>query len=263
MSKTALEKLSLLLALLGLTLAAPCARAQGTIVVSFDVPPDSAFQVGAPVLFETKVQNSSTDTVKVNLGHHGKWNYEFTIVNPDGTTVAVPPYRKFGPGPRGTIIVGPNQTVARLGIFDDWYTFTQPGEYLVKARLTVLLSSSSNVSWQKEFFDDLKLVVAPYDAEKLRATCEKLAQIALNTTDPQAAADASLALSYVGDPVATPFQAIILREGSSAARANAVRGLTKIGSREAKEALVAGLAAADPEIKAKIESAIAQFPPGS
>lgn len=263
MSKTALEKLSLLLALLGLTLAAPCARAQGTIVVSFDVPPGSAFQVGAPVLFETKVQNSSTDTVKVNLGHHGKWNFEFTIVNPDGTTVAVPPYRKLGPGPKATTIVGPNQTTARRAIFDDWHTFTRPGEYLLKVRLTVLLSSSSNVSWQKEFFDDLRIEVAPYDAEKLRATCENLAKAALNATDPQAAADASLALSYVGDPVATPFQAMILREGSSAARANAVRGLSRIGNPEAKEALRAGLASADPEIKAKIESAIAQFPPGT
>ena len=262
MSNRAWQKLLTLLALLGLSAAAPWAHAQGTIVVSFDIPPGSEFQVGAPVYFDTKVQNSSTDPVKVNMGHHGKWNYEFTIVNSDGSTFHVLPYRKIGPGPRSTITVGPNQTGVRRAIFDDWHTFRQPGEYTLKVRLTVLLSSSANVSWQKEFFDDLKVVVGPYDAEKLKATCEKLAETALNAAGPAAAADASLALSYVGDPVAIPFQAAILRQGSNAARANAVRGLAKIGNLEAKEALRAGLEHADPELRARIESALTQFPPG-
>jgi hypothetical protein len=251
------------LALLCLILAGPLAHGQGTIVVGFAVPPDSSFQVGSPVFFDTVVQNSSTDTVRVNMGHHGKWNYEFTLVNPDGTTFAVPPYRKFGPGPKSTITVEPGQTRSRRMVFNDWYTFAQPGEYTLKVRLTVLLSSSANVSWQKEFFDDLKIVVAGRDPEKLKATCEKLAEAALDKADADAASDASLALSYVLDPMAVPFQARVLKEGSPAARANAVQGLSKIGNREAQDALRAGLAGADPDLKAKIQSALTQFRPGS
>jgi len=263
MSKSNAQNLLNLFPLLGLLLAAPLARAQGTIVVSFDIPPDSEFQIGAPVCFETRVQNSSTDTVRVNMGHHGKWNYEFTLVNPDGTTVALPPYRKIGPGPRGTMTVKPNQTAVRRSILDDWYTFTQPGEYLLKVRLTVLLSSSSNVSWQKQFFDDLKVVVAPYDAERLKSTCEKLAVAALNTADPGVAAEASLSLSYVRDPIAVPFQATVLREGTGAVRVNAVRGLARVGNQAARETLQAALSTADPELRTQIESALTQFPPGS
>lgn len=251
------------LALFLLTSAAPLSHAQGTIVVGFSVPPDAAFQVEAPVYFDTIVQNSSTDTVRVNMGHHGKWNYEFTLVNPDGTTTAVPPYRKIGPGPKGTVIVGPNQTRSRRMIFNDWSTLTQPGDYLLKVRLTILLSSSANISWQKEFFSDMKISVAPRDPEKLKAMCEKLTEAALKDSDAEAAAASSLALSYIQDPMAVPFQAKVLAEGSAAARSNAVVGLTKIGNREAEAALKAGLATADPDLKAKIESALTQFKPAS
>ena len=246
-----------------IVLAAPVSHAQGTIVVGFAVPADAAFQVGAPVYFDTFVENSSTDTMRVNLGHHGKWNYEFTLVRSDGTTTSIPPYRKIGPGPKGTIAVDPHQKRSRRTVLDDWTALTQPGEYTLKVRLTVLLSSSANISWQKEFFDELQISVAPHDSEKLKATCEKLADAALSATDVDAASDASLVLSYVVDPVAVSFHARVLKEGSPSARANAVQGLTKIGNREAQDALRAGLATADADLKAKIEFALTQFRPTS
>jgi hypothetical protein len=63
--------------------------------------------------------------------------------------------------------------------------------------------------------------------------------------------------------MAVPFHARVLKEGLPAARANAVQGLTRIGNREAQEALRAGLATADADLKAKIESALTQFRPAS
>jgi hypothetical protein len=242
-------------------LAAPASHAQGTIVVGFNVPADAAFQVGAPVYFDTFVENSSTETMRVNLGHHGKWNYEFTLVKEDGTTASIPPYRKIGPGPKGTITVEPHQKRSRRVVLDDWITLTQPGDYTLKVRLTVLLSSSANISWQKEFFNELQIRVAPHDPDKLKAACEKLAEATLGTKDPDEASDASLALSYVVDPMAVPSMARVLREGSPAARANAVSGLAKIGNREAQDALRAGLATADADLKAKIEFALTQLRP--
>lgn len=267
MSKAGFKRSTVLLeaalAAVLLILAAPVSHAQGTIVVGFNVPADAAFQVGAPIYFDTFVENSSTETMRVNLGNHGKWNYEFTLVKPDGTTASIPPYRKIGPGPKGTITVEPHQKRSRRVVLDDWTALTQPGEYTLKVRLTVLLSSSANISWQKEFFDELKFSVAPHDPDKLKATCERLAEAALGTSDPDAASDASLTLSYVLDPMAVPFLARVLKEGSPAARANAVLGLTRIGNREAQEALRAGLATADADLKAKIESALTQFRPAS
>ncbi len=238
------------------------AHAQGTIIVSFEIPPDLAVQVGGPFYFDAKVQNTSTDTVRVNFGHHGKWNYEFSLVNPDGTTTTISPYRQIGPGPKGTIVVEPNQMRRRRVVFNEWQTFARPGEYILKLRLTVLLSSSANVSWQKEFFEDLRVNVAPYNPASLKGTCARLADSAVSQAEGDLAADASLALSYVSDPVAVPFLAKVLKEGSAAARPSAVRGLTRVGTREAQEALRSKLSTADPELKARIESALTQFPPG-
>ena len=239
------------------------AYGQGTIVVSFEIPPDLTVQVGGPFYFDATVQNASTDTVRLKFGHHGKWNYEFALVNPDGTTTAIPPYRQIGPGPKGTIVVEANQTRTRRVIFNEWHNFAAPGEYVLKLRLTVLLSSSANVSWQKEFFEDLRVNVAPYNPASLKETCARLADVAAGPAEGDAAADASLALSYVSDPVAVPFLAKVLREGTAAARPGAVRGLTRVGTREAQEALRSRLPSADPELKARIESALTQFPPGS
>ncbi len=239
------------------------AYGQGSVVVSFEIPPDLTVQVGGPFYFDAKVQNTSTDAVRLNFGHHGKWNYEFSLVNPDGSTTAIPPYRQIGPGPKGTIVAEANQTRTRRVIFNEWHNFAGPGEYVLKLRLTVLLSSSANVSWQKEFFEDLRVNVAPYNPVSLKETCAKLADAAVSETVSDAAADASLALSYVSDPVAVPFLAKVLREGPAAARPNAVRGLTRVGTREAQEALRSKLPTADPELKARIESALTLFPPGS
>jgi hypothetical protein len=175
----------------------------------------------------------------------------------------VPPYRKVGPGPKGLITVGPHQTRVRRVVLDDWTTISQPGEYTLKVRLTVLLSSSGGISWQKEFYNDLKLVVGPRDPEKLQTLCERLTEAALHSPDPDAAADAAMTLSYVQDPMAVSYQARILSAGSPAARSSAVTGLARIGTPEAQEALKAGLATADPDLKSKIESALTQIKPAS
>jgi len=253
----------LVLASLLLLASAASTPAQGTVMVTWEIPTEPAVLVGGPVFLDAKIQNNSSDTVRVNMGHHGKWNYEFTLVNPDGTTTPIPAYRQFGPGPKGTVSVEPHQTRTRRLVFNEWYTFVRPGDYTLKVQLTVLLSSSANVSWQKEFFEDLAVKVAPRDAEKLREICAKLAETAVSVNSPEAAADASLALSYVVDPVAVPFLAKVLKEGEAAAQVNAVRGLTRIGSQEALAALKSNLATAGPDLKAKIESALSQFRPGT
>ena len=239
------------------------AHGQGTLMVNFEVPADASAQVGGPFYLNARVENSSNATVRVNMGHHGKWNYEFSLVNPDGTTTALSPYRQIGPGPKGTVTVEPNQVRTRRVLFNEWYSFTNPGEYILKISLTVLLSSSANVSWQKQFFEDLRINVAPRDPERLRETCAKLADAALAATEDDAAADASLALSYVLDPVAVPFLARILKDGPTLAQANAVRGLARVGNGDAQQALRSNLSTADPQLKAQIESALSQFRPGS
>jgi hypothetical protein len=241
------------------------ARAQGTVVLLFGIPSEPPIQAGGPVYLDLTLQNSSSDTIRVNMGQHGKWNYEFSLINPDRTKTPIPPYRQLGPGPRGTITLEPGQTRTRRLLFNEWYTFLRPGDYILKVRLTVLLSSSANVSWQKEFFEDLQVKVAPRNPESLREICAQLAEAAANpnSSEPAAAIDASFALSFITDPVAVPSLARVLNEGPAAARSNAIRGLARVGSREAREALQSTLATADPELRAKIESALSQFPPGS
>jgi hypothetical protein len=244
---------------------AASARAQGTISAMFEIPPEPVVQVGGPAFLEMRLQNSSSDTIRVNMGQHGKWNFEFSLINPDGTTTSIPPYRQLGPGPKGTLTLAPGQTRTRRLLLNEWHTFLRPGDYTLKVRLTVLLSSSANVSWQKEFFEDLRVKVAPRNPESLKEICARLSETAVKSADSDAvvAEEASFALSYITDPVAVPSLARVLREGTVTARSNAIRGLARVGNLEAREALKSTLATADPELRAKIESALAQFPPGS
>ncbi len=239
--------------------------AQGTVVAMFEVPKDPPVLVGGPVFFNVILQNSSSDGVRVSLGHHGKWNYDFTLVAPDGTATPIPPYRQYGPGPRGTVQLEPHQTVVKTVLFNEWHTFHNPGEYVLKLKLAVLLSSSGGVSWQKEFSDNLTIKVAPRDPDKLREICATFVApaVSANESDGAAAAEASLALSYVVDPVAVPFLARVLKEGSPTARENAIHGLARVGNPEALEILRSSLASADPALKSKIESALSQSRSGT
>jgi hypothetical protein len=239
------------------------ARAQGTVNVTFEIPSEPAVQVGGPVFLDLRLQNSSSDTVRVNMGPHAKWNYEFALVGPDGTTTEIPPYRQYGPGPKSTMTLAPHETQSRRLVFNEWYTFRNPGEYLLKVQLTVLLSSSANVSWQKEFFDDLRVQVAPHDPERLKEACAKLAAAALDPGAGEAATTSSFALSYVTDPVAVTYLARILKEGSPAAREDAIHGLARVGTSEAVEVLKSNLATADSQLRTQIQSALSQIRPGS
>ena len=239
------------------------ARAQGTVAVTFEIPSEPPVQAGGPVFLDLKLQNSSTDTVRVNMGPHAKWNYEFTLVDASGAAREIPPYRQYGPGPKSTVTLGPHETHTRRLVFNEWYTFRNPGDYTLKVQLTVLLSSSANVSWQKEFFDDIRVQVAPHDAERLKETCARLAATALDPSAGEAAALHSFALSYVTDPVAVPYLARILKEGAPAARENAIRGLARVGTSEAVEILKSNLATADSQLRTQIQSALSQIRPGS
>jgi hypothetical protein len=240
------------------------ASPQGTLNVAFSFPEPVA-QANAPVYLDVKLQNNARDRLRIYLGQHGKWNYDFTIVEPDGTRTLAPPYRQYGPGPSGNITLGPHETRVRRLLLNEWYVFRKPGEYTVSVKLASLLRTTTSTSWQAEFSDKLTLRVEPRNPERLKETCENLAAAAVAPDSPHAgqAAEAAFTLSYVVDPIAVPYLARVLKEGAMAARENAVRGLARVGTADAVEILRSNLTTTDPALKVQIESALSQIRPGT
>ncbi len=256
-------KLSLCAAVVLLSCGA-AARAQQTLSVAFSFP-QPVVQAYGPVYLDVALHNNSPERLRVNLGNHAKWNYDFLILEPDGTKTIPPPYRQYGPGPSSNVYVEPLSTEVRHVLLNDWYVFRKPGDYFVTVKLAALMRTTSSTTWQAEFSDKLPLKVEARNPDRLRETCTSLAASALST-NPQAAdsaAEASFALSYIPDPVAIPFLARLLKEGAPAVRENAIHGLARIRTSEAVDVLKSGLEFADAELKAKIESALAQLHPGT
>ena len=242
----------------------PPVRAQQAMTMTFSFEEPVA-QVNGPVYLDVKMQNTGTEKLRVGFGYHGKWNYDFSVVEPDGTKVAVPPYRQYGPGPSGNVSIDPLGTETRRLLLNEWYIFRKPGEYTVNVKVAALLRTGTSTSWQSEFSDKLTLQVAPRDPAHLEEICENLAAAAVtaNPADSAVTDDSAFALSYIPDPVAVPYLARVLRKGTYAGREYAIRGLARVGSPDAIEVLKANLHNADPQIKTQIEDALAQMRSGT
>ena len=242
----------------------PPVRAQQAMTMTFSFA-EPVVQVNGPAYLEVKMQNTGSEKLRVSFGYHGKWNYDFFVVEPDGTKVAVPPYRQYGPGPSGNVSIDPQGTETRRLLLNEWYVFRKPGEYTVNVKVAALLRTSTSTSWQSEFSDKLTLQVAPRDPARLKEICENLAAAAVATSPPDSntATESAFALSYIPDPVAVPYLARVLREGNSAGREHAIRGLARVGSPDAIEVLKANRHNADPEIRSQVEAALAQIRSGT
>jgi len=100
------------------------------------------------------------------------------------------------------------------------------------------------------------LEVLPANPEVLSQVCQRLALVATEASTLTEAIDASLALSYVNDPVAVQYLKETLKRGSSMVRMYAVSGLGKIGNQDAVETLILTLNSPDPDLSAFVRTVL-------
>jgi hypothetical protein len=210
-----------------------------------------------PVVANLFVHNGGAEETRVDLGYDREGALEFSIVQPDGSTVKVPRLRRHeGISRLPELSLQPGEAYYQELLLNKWYMFSKPGSYRILMRLATTIRSGTGVPEKAEFSQELALQVDARDEKRLERACEKLAAAATSAST-ETALDAARALSYVEDLVAVPYLARLTKEGSFKVytRNIALEGLGRIARSEGLDAVISRLSPADskwePEISAE------------
>lgn len=220
---------------------------QNSVKVSF-VAPNQKAVLHEPVFLKLIIKNDLGNSISFDLGHNRKSNLEFTITKPDGTIIQLPRASEEGFGRIGTLKLPAGESYSQRILLNEWYEFPEVGLYKIKASLVTPITSESGSSLDIERSAILDFEVLPANPEVLSSICRNLANSASDNSNASRASDASLALSYVRDPIAVPFLKELLDKGGPVARSNAAVGLGRIGNRDAIEKLLTTLSTPDADL---------------
>ncbi len=206
-----------------------------SVAILFTLP-SSTVVMNAPVYFDLEIVNDLSDKIAVDLGHNSKASLSFKIKSTGGSVVQVPPLSSQGLGSIGRVQIDTHGRYKRAFLLNEWYTFPAPGEYEIEGQLNTPIVSISGEEVRATSSSTMKLTVTAADPQALSKIAEQLLAQLAKTTDAEARADLSLALSHIQDPVVVPY----IREGlkqNTLSWQYAIPGLARIGNPEARDLL--------------------------
>ena len=188
-----------------------------------------------PVVLIFTVQNQSENSATVDLGQDRKENFLFSLMRPDGTSVRLPQLRSDGFSILGVVSIEPGKHYVQQIVLNEWSEFEQLGSYKIRASLAkpVRVGRAS----EGELVVEADFQILPKQPEKLLKVCDALLRRVYSAPSYEATAEAALALSYVRDPIAIPHLRKMLVSGL--VEGFALKGLQRIGNREAVQVLIA------------------------
>jgi hypothetical protein len=207
---------------------------------------------GSPVLHEPVfatfvVQNTQPERLEFDLGANSKTTFSFSITEPDGRTVKIPPFKTpDGVSAIGRVALENGLTYTQKILLNEWYDFTSVGRYSIELHTSAVFRTSRGRSVETTPIKSVSLEIQPRDENRLRSICENLASTALTSSLSTATREtAAVTLSYIKDPVAIPFLRQFLERGRDIVALDryAVEGLTRIGTDEAIGALIESVGA--------------------
>lgn len=211
-----------------------------------------------PIIVSVVFQNGLDETVDIKLGRAQKEGFRFLIVEPTGTRVDLPPLLQQGLASSGEISLRPNRRYSLRLILDEWYEARAPGDYLINVQLVTPITTAAGKAVDVNKAALLPLKVLPRNEVTLKQKCEQLMlQLQQSKEFPRRSAIAEV-LSYIDDPVAIPYLARLVDEREDI---YSIRGLMRIGTDEAAEAMIHATESEDRESAAYARSLLHQMLP--
>jgi hypothetical protein len=223
------------------------AQARGGVRIGVAVDKPS-FVLHAPVFAILTIQNDLGEPITFDLGRDSKSSLNLSIAPPNGKTVVVSYPTEDGISLFAQNTLAAGQTYTQRLLLNEWYGFSAPGPYSVEVASTAQFKTSGGRGVQLSPGNKIMVQIGPKDDESLRSVCADLALRATAAGPVQNRVDAAVALSFVRDPVAIPFLRQVVERGVSAQQYG-IEGLSRIGSTDAVEALIANATSRDPEVK--------------
>jgi hypothetical protein len=220
----------------------------------------SSVTLHEPVVVNLSIHNDLAEEASIDLGYDREGNFEFSIVQPDGSTIR-PPHlaRRNGMSSLSQLQLQPGETYWHRLLLNKWYPFSKAGNYRVVLTLTTAVGKNSGVPTKAEFSQQLTLEVGERDEKRLESVCERLTRAAMQT-NAETALDAAKSLSYVEDVVAIPYLSRLTRQGPFVVvtRNIALLGLGRVGRVQSVETVVSRLSPEDRKLEPEIRAAVWQ-----
>jgi len=252
------------------------AQSGGSPSVSYSLV-ETGSTVREPVFLRVAIENYSDEAVTVDLGISFRGSFRARMLRPDGRieTAPKPSINEFGPV--GKTVIAPHERFSEMLLLNLWFDFDLPGRYFLDIVTTAPFVTASGIQLAPAAAGgSVTIRVAPRDQRRLRQICADLeTKVRKSASSSAAALEAAETLSYIRDPVATPYLARLFDDHKNV-EPLAVYGLERVADGPAVDALISQMnsregdmrilapatlrrmqeAAADPVIRQKIEEAL-------
>lgn len=191
-----------------------------------------------PVVLNFTVENGFTQPVKLDLGQDRKGGFLVTVTRPDGEEVQVPRFSREGVARLGNLSIEPGQTYSQRLLLNEWFNFSTPGRYGIEVRLADPVQTRERANVMVSASGTRTAVyILPRDEKKLERVAADLAKRVASASSYEEAAEATLALSYIKDPVAVPHLGKVISSGRMV-ESVAVGALAQLANEEAVQVLI-------------------------
>lgn len=211
-----------------------------------------------PVLIELSIWNRTAEPVRFDLGSNWKGNLQIQVRMPDGTMRTPPQYAVAGMAARGEVQLAAGGRFVRQYVLDEWVKLEEPGTYHVRIAIDSTFQGAADRAIDAVTTHVLEVDVTPFNHARLRQSAEWLAEAAITEPDARARADAVWALRHMDHPVAVPYLRRVFREAAESDY-TIVGALLRIGTIEARDALIEMYSRPDPVLQQIITDALQRF----
>lgn len=221
---------------------APAAENATTYVkVSFTL--DSPITFHEPVAVEMLIENISSYGITFDLGIWPTFAYHFDVIAPDGRHVN--PFSMVDKQRYGMQYLDPGGKYRQRILLNRWFAFDSIGDYCIRTSLRLPIIEGKTELPQIMEEDEigrqteetvLHLKILPRNEAALKKRCEELFQKLQRATYFTERTPIAEELSYVNDVIAIPYMVKLVEEREEG---QAIRGLLRIGTEEALEAMIA------------------------
>ncbi len=193
-----------------------------------------------PVMIVFQVTNNLDEPVNLDLGQDRKAGFEFSLTKPDGVKMQLPILTHEGLALGGAFPLRPGESYIQSLILNEWYDFASEGRYELEGHLVnpVVINSGARYNGGAGFRATLE--IGPRDELALAKTCDTLTNQIEASDSYQQSSEATLALSYVKDPIAVPYlrRALLSKK---LVEPLAIKGLEQIANEAAVRVLIESL----------------------
>lgn len=202
---------------------------------SYDI--SSPTTLHEPVLIDMRVNNDLNEEINFDLGRNNRSKFLISVTQPDGKLIHGPRLSEEGAATSGKVSLKSGVVYSHKLILDEWYEFSQPGNYKVEISLVDPIQNQQGSKVNASTKGIVRLKIEPRNPAVLMQRCAELADKVEKASSYVEAVEPALALSYVRDTVAVPYLARII-EANKLVDGIAIAGLGRITTDDSIDVLI-------------------------